>query len=239
MAESWPSLGGGFGCGLNCTVLLERSLGLFWPEFISSLLRRMSQWVPRKTAPRGGFFLENGIALASTISSWLPLSQQERWYIARTLPQRELQAAKQLANQDFRAFVPRYWKNRRHARRVETISAPLFPRYIFIILDRSRDRWRSINGTLGVERLLIQGGGPQPVPHGVVERLVESADAEGNIDFHHQLRKGQTIKVMAGPFAELVGQLEWLDDRGRVRVLLELMGGTVRVTLAQTLVAPN
>jgi hypothetical protein len=33
--------------------------------------------------------------------------------------------------------------------------------------------------------------------------------------------------------------LEWLDDRGRVRVLLELMGGTVRVTLAQTLVAPN
>ena len=183
--------------------------------------------------------MENGVALASTISSWLPLSRQERWYIARTLPQRELQAAKQLANQDFRAFVPRYWKNRRHARRVETISAPLFPRYIFVVLDRSRARWRSINGTLGVERLLMQGGGPPPVPHGVVESLVESADAEGNIDFHHQLRKGQTIKVMAGPFAELVGQLEWLDDRGRVRVLLELMGGTVRVTLAQTLVAPN
>ena len=119
------------------------------------------------------------------------------------------------------------------------VSAPLFPRYIFVILDRSRDRWRSINGTLGVDRLLMQGGEPQPVPHGVVENFVDSADAEGNIDFHYQLREGQTLRVMAGPFADLVGQLEWLDDKGRVRVLLELMGGTVRVTLAQTLVAPN
>ena len=84
----------------------------------------------------------------------------------------------------------------------------------------------------------MQGGEPQPVPHGVVESLVDSADVEGNIDFHYQLREGQALKVIAGPFADLVGQLEWLDDKGRVRVLLELLGGTVRVTLAQTLVAP-
>jgi transcription elongation factor/antiterminator RfaH len=169
----------------------------------------------------------------------LHLTSEERWYVARTLPQRELQAAKQLANQDFSAFLPRYWRNRRHARRVETISAPLFPRYIFVVLDRSRDRWRSINGTLGIERLLMQGGEPQPVPHGVVESLINSADAEGNIQFHYQLKEGQALKITAGPFADLVGTLERLDDHGRVRVLLELMGGPVRVTLRQTLVAPG
>jgi len=226
MAESWPSLGGDFCAGWNFWAFFGQSsfLVFYDPSVIGAPSeRRLS--------------LKNGVALDSG-ASCLPQSQQERWYVARTLPQRELQAAKQLANQDFRAFVPRYWKNRRHARRVETISAPLFPRYIFVILDRSRDRWRSINGTLGVERLLMQGGEPQPVPHGVVENLVDSADVEGNIDFHYQLREGQTLRVIAGPFADLVGQLEWLDDKGRVRVLLELMGGTVRVTLAQTLVAP-
>jgi len=170
---------------------------------------------------------------------WLPLTPGKRWYVARTHPQRELQAAKQLANQGFRTFVPRCWKNRRHARRVETISAPMFPRYIFVILDRSRDRWRSVNGTLGIERLLMQAGEPQPVPCGVVESLVEAADADGNVQFDYQLIEGQTIKVTAGPFADLVGQLERLDDKGRVRVLLELMGGPVRVTLPQTLVAPG
>jgi transcriptional antiterminator RfaH len=181
--------------------------------------------------------------LQSVSDAWsqlfLPLTAGERWYVARTLPQRELQAAKQLANQEFRAFVPRYWKNRRHARRVETVSAPLFPRYIFVVLDRSRDRWRSINGTLGVERLLMQGGEPQPVPQGVMESLINSIDADGNIQFHYQLKEGQSLKVTAGPFADLVGTLERLDERGRVSVLLELMGGPVRVTLPQTLVAPG
>jgi Transcription termination factor nusG len=103
----------------------------------------------RAKRPSEGAFLEKRYCLGFDGFVLLPLSQQEWWYVARTLPQRELQAAKQLANQDVRAFVPRHWKNRRHARRVETISAPLFPRYSFVVLDRSRDRWRSINGTLG------------------------------------------------------------------------------------------
>ena len=105
------------------------------------------------------------------MSCGLPRSDGERWYVVRTLPQRELHAAQHLANQGFRAFVPRYWKNRRHARKVETVSAPLFPQYIFTIFDMTRDRWRSVNGTLGVDRVLMSGGEPQPVPHGLVENL--------------------------------------------------------------------
>ncbi len=177
-------------------------------------------------------------AQSFAVGDALPLSKTERWYVARTLPQRELHAARQLSNQGFRTFVPRFWRNRRHARKVETISAPLFPRYIFVVVDRTRDRWRSINGTLGVDRLLMYGGEPQPVPHGVVENLMVAADLDGNIRFDFQLREGQAVKVTAGPFADLVGQLERLDDNGRVRVLLEILGGKVRVALPQTLVAP-
>ena len=187
-----------------------------------------------------GFQMSLGNAVASNLelACTLTLTDNERWYVARTLPQRELQAAQQLNNQGFRTFVPRYWKNRRHARKVETISAPLFPRYIFVIVDQTRDRWRSINGTIGVDRLLMYGGEPQAVPQGVVESLVAAGDAQGNISFGFNLKEGQAIKVMAGPFAELVGQLERLDDGGRVRVLLEILGGKVRVALPQGLVAP-
>ena len=185
--------------------------------------------------------MKSSIALSSNFlpSAWLPLAEQERWYVARTLAQRELQAEQQLANQGFRVFVPRYWKNRRHARKVETISAALFPRYIFVVLDRTRDRWRSINGTFGVDRLLMYAGEPQPVPEGVVESLISAADPKGNVHFHFHLKEGQTIRITAGPFADFVGQLERLDETDRVRVLLEIMGGKVRVALAQSLVAPN
>ena len=122
---------------------------------------------------------------------------------------------------------------------LETVSAPLFPRYIFTVVDRSRDRWRSINGTFGVDRLLMSGGEPQPVPHGLVESLIRATDAEGNVHFGFALREGQNVKVIAGPFANLIGSLEKLDERGRVRVLLELLGATIPVALPAHLVAPS
>ena len=168
-----------------------------------------------------------------------PLGEHERWYVVRTHAQSELRAAHHLGNQGFRVFVPRCWKNRRHARRTETVSAPLFPRYIFTVVDRTRDRWRSINGTFGVDRLLMSGGEPQPVPHGLVERLIRATDAEGNVHFDFALREGQNVKVIAGPFANLIGSLEKLDERGRVRVLLELLGATIPVALPAHLVAPS
>lgn len=83
----------------------------------------------------------------------------------------------------------------------------------------------------------MHGGEPQPVQHGVVENLIPRTRRKTfAFDFH--LREGQTIKVLAGPFADLVGQLERLDDNGRVRVLLEIFGGKVLVALPQKLVAP-
>ena len=53
------------------------------------------------------------------------------------------------------------------------------------------------------------------------------------------LKEGQAVKVMAGPFVDLVGQLEGLNDNGRVRVLLKILGGKVRVALPQKLIAPT
>ncbi len=175
----------------------------------------------------------------SEVSSWLPLAGEERWYVVRTLAQRERLAVQQLDNQGYRAFLPLHLKTRRHARKVETISAPLFPRYLFTILDLTCDRWRSINGTFGVERLLMSGAKPQAVPYGLVESFISAADEDGTVHFDFHLHEGQSVKVVAGPFANLIGRLERLDDKGRVSVLLELLGGSVRVALPRKFLAPT
>jgi transcriptional antiterminator RfaH len=80
---------------------------------------------------------------------------------------------------------------------------------------------------------------PQPVPQGLVEGLILATSPEGNVHFDFHLKQGQTIRITAGPFANMVGELEKLDDTGRVRVLLEIMGSNVRVALPQMLVAPH
>ena len=176
--------------------------------------------------------------LVSEASSWLPLAGKEHWYVVRTLAQRERLAVQQLTNQGYRVFLPLHHKTRRHARKVETILTPLFPRYLFTILDLTSDRWRSINGTFGVERLLMGAGGPQAVPCGLVESLILAADDDGTVRFDFALHEGQSVKVVAGPFADVTGRLDRLNGNDRVSVLLEVLGGTVRVALPRTMLAP-
>jgi len=159
--------------------------------------------------------------------------------VVRTLAQRERLAVRQLTNQGYRVFLPLHLKTRRHARKVETVTAPLFPRYLFTILDPTRDRWRSINGTFGVDRLLTCAGEPQGVPRGLVESLIAAADKDGTVHLDYALHEGQSVKVVAGPFAELIGRLERLDGKSRVGVLLELLGGSVRVALPRNLLTPT
>jgi transcription antitermination factor NusG len=60
--------------------------------------------------------------------------------------------------------LPKRVKTIRHARKLTNVTAPLFPGYIFVQLDLTRDRWRSVNGTFGIASLIMQGERPHAVP---------------------------------------------------------------------------
>jgi transcriptional antiterminator RfaH len=147
-----------------------------------------------------------------------------RWYVVHTQVQRETSAQIQLRNQAFRTFLPRHEKTVRHARKTCRMLAPLFPRYLFVILDLERDRWHSVNGTIGVVSLLMTCERPLPAPKGVVEALIAMSSSDQKQVFRPDLTAGQKVRLAAGPFAEQVGVLEHLDDHGRVHILLEVMG---------------
>jgi len=154
-----------------------------------------------------------------------------RWYVVQTLPHREAGAAGQLAAQGFSPFLPQMFKTVRHARKMRTVKAPLFPSYLFVSLDLGVDRWRSVNGTFGVARLVMAHERPAPVPAGVVETIMEAVDAKGVVRLDGGLDVGQRVEVVSGPFARTMGVLARLDDGGRVRVLLDIMGGQVPMAL--------
>lgn len=173
------------------------------------------------------------------VDSILCLSAGERWFLACTLPRSEATAETHLRRQGFRLFLPRYVKTVRHARKFRTVHAPFFPRYLFVVLNLDRDRWRSVNGTVGIANLFMAHDRPVPVPEGIVETLMESADPSGKLRFADGLAPGEKIRVVAGPFAEAIGLLERLDDAGRVEVLLDIMGGGIRTKLARSWVQPT
>jgi transcription elongation factor/antiterminator RfaH len=162
----------------------------------------------------------------------------ERWYAVHTLPFAEARAEGHLNRQGFRTFQPKRHKRVRHARKLSTVEAPFFPRYLFIVLDRTRHRWRSVNGTFGVSRLVMQDDEPHPVPGGVVEALIAAADSRGILQFASKLQVGGQVRLMAGPFAEQLAILHELDDSGRVRVLFDILGRQVTISTTANNILP-
>ena len=160
-----------------------------------------------------------------------------RWYAVQCQPHRERGAAVHLANQNFEAFLPYREKTRRHARKIETVRVPFFPGYLFVRLDLTRDRWRSVNGTFGVVRIVMQGERPAPAPRGVVEGLKDACGEDDMLCWQAALTLGQSVRVLTGPFTDFIGELDQLTDTGRVRVLLNIMGGGVPVFLPRAYVA--
>src|SRR5256885_16216745 len=101
-----------------------------------------------------------------------------RWFVVHTRPHAEKQAAAHLRNQGFVTYLPCYRKRRSHARRVEMVSAPLFPRYIFVRADRKNTRWWAVCSTVGVTDIVRQGDLPASVPCGVVEAIQAREDRD-------------------------------------------------------------
>ena len=161
-----------------------------------------------------------------------------RWYVVQTQRHAENQAVSQLERQDYRAFCPRYRKTVRHSRKTKSVLAPLFPNYLFVRLDVSRDHWRSINGTRGVVRLLMQGETPQPVPDDVINGLRAQTRADGTFDWTPNLTVGGPVRIVNGPFVEFLGTLQSLNAAGRVQVLLDLLGRSVSVALRSECLFP-
>lgn len=161
-----------------------------------------------------------------------------RWYVVHTQPHRELRAQAQLENQYYHVHLPKRRKTVRHARTLKTVIAPFFPRYLFVVLNLAVDQWRKVNSTFGVTSLIMAGERPRPVPPGVVEAMVAATDSNGLLSFERDLTIGEQVRLLAGPFADRLGMLDRLNDNGRVRVLLDIMGGSVPVHLSRAHVIP-
>ena len=172
------------------------------------------------------------------MSGSLELAPGERWFVARALAHQETRAQFNLQRLGFRSFVPRLRRTVRHARQTRDVLHPLFPGYIFVVIDLSKQRWRSINGTFGIASLIMGSERPKPAPAGVVEGLIESCGPGGAVLLDDGLEIGQTVRIVSGPFAETLCRLAHLDDRGRVRVLLEIMGMEVAAQLDRSAIAP-
>jgi len=175
----------------------------------------------------------------STLEDGLILRPDERWICVHTAPHKEFFAALNLAQQGYRSFVPKVTKTVRHARQTREVSVAFFPRYLFVILASTTQPWRPICGTFGVNSLIMEAGRPKSVPSNIVEALMLATNESGSVDFREDVAVGQSVRMLTGPFADLVGTLMRVDGQGRVAVFLNIMGGERLITTKKAALQPT
>ncbi len=161
-----------------------------------------------------------------------------QWYVVLTHAHCEKKAAMHLERQGYGVYLPCYLKRRRHARKIETVAAALFPRYLFVAVDRTVQRWRSISSTVGVSRLVCNGDEPAVVPDAIIEGLKrQEVDGLVRLQQRPQFAVGAKVRVLDGVFENHLGLYDGMSDSHRVAVLLDLLGRKVRVLLDDLSVA--
>jgi transcriptional antiterminator RfaH len=160
-----------------------------------------------------------------------------RWAVACLVPQfaadrRALDSADRLG---FRSYYPRYvHRVRRPGYPPEDRVRPVFPSYLFLFLV---DAWHQLLGAPGIRSLLMDGESPAVLPEHEVERLRVMEDAAGFIRLPKVsaecFAQGAKVRVESGPFRGLSGLYEGMSSRGREMLLLELLGGSRLVEVAE------
>ncbi len=157
----------------------------------------------------------------------------KRWYVAYTRTGMERMAQGHLDRQGFTTYLPRRRKERRHARRIDSILVPLFPRYLFVAFDIEKDPWRSVNGTHGVSYLVGAGDTVSAVPEGVIETIKTRETAEGLIEIVDAppFTPGEVLEITRGALAARTGIFKCANDNERITLLLSLLGRDMEINV--------
>ncbi len=156
-----------------------------------------------------------------------------QWFVVQTKPANEGRAEKNLLNQGFETFLPMVETFRyRNGQMVRSVK-PLFPGYLFSRFNLELHYYQ-VKWTRGVSKILGNGIQPLPVSDYVVE-TIKNRVREGNlVQLEDDWKEDDPVQIKSGPFKGLTGIFQRkMSERGRVRILLNLIGVDVPVVISK------
>ncbi|MCF7833725.1 MAG: transcription termination/antitermination protein NusG [Candidatus Pacebacteria bacterium] len=115
-------------------------------------------------------------------------------------------------------------------KRVE-VEEKIYPGYVLVDMVVTDDSWYVVRNTPRVTGFVGAGVNPVPLKKEEVDFLFKKMDggpAKHNID----LALGEMVKITDGPFRDLEGKVDAIDEeRGKVKVLVSMFGRETPVEL--------
>jgi transcriptional antiterminator RfaH len=164
-----------------------------------------------------------------------PQSSDPKWYCLRSQPKHEHIAAAHLRQYEgVDVFCPRVRIQRSTRRGLVWFTEALFPNYLFAHFQMTEwcGRVRTCRGVRG----LVHFGMDVPeVPGRALEDLRAFMQDSELKTVAYSIAEGDDVEIVEGPFRGQSGVVKrLLPARERVKVLLEVLGGTTEVDLQLT-----
>ena len=154
-----------------------------------------------------------------------------KWYAVQTDPQCEFRALRGLKDLRYTTFLPveTRWKRARNKQR-ERRDTPLFTGYLFVGVTPEQQLW-PIPLVDGVRAFVTLNGraveiGEIEVDGKIVHPIYDLQARQAAGEFDHTparrsvFKRGDSARVLAGPFRGQVGEMLKADERGRVELML-------------------
>ena len=136
------------------------------------------------------------------------------WYLLYTKSQQEETARINLERQGYECYLPLMHVEKIRRRKIEIVTEPMFPRYLFIRLgsDDQGVSWSPIRSTVGVSQLVRFGNQAAEVDDELVELLHSKEHACSKKDL---FTRGDSVVVAEGLFAGVEAIFQTTDSKYR------------------------
>jgi len=131
----------------------------------------------------------------------------------------------------FQVLVPTEKKIKIKAGKRRTIEEKIYPGYVLVEMVVTDDSWYVVRNTPRVTGFVGAGTTPLPLSDDEVKTLMKRMGAD--VPMHTiEFRKGETVRISDGPFKEMEGRVEEVDEaRGKIKVLVSMFGRETPVEL--------
>lgn len=159
-----------------------------------------------------------------------------RWYVVNTYAGHENRVKDNLEkrletmgiqNSLFNIFVAEEEQIEVKKNKTEVKKVNMFPGYIFVQMKMTDEAWYVVRNTPGVTGFIgSSGGGAKPFPVSEDEmesilRRVGNRHQKVTVDF----AVGDTVKILTGPFANMIGHISSMNDQTQVATVMTLLFG--------------
>ena|SRR3990167_2575272 len=156
--------------------------------------------------------------------------EEGRWYLVQCKPRDSFRAALNLENQGFHCFHPTYPVKRKLAGTVRVVIAPLFPHYLFILLNAT-DNWSAIRSTRGVSRMVYFNSIPASLDNTIIQGLQQHCARLNGQTAEPMFKPGERVVITEGCFKELEAIVTATSADERVTLLIRLFNREQHVQL--------